>query len=58
MLKLWGLILMAVLWLLVFGIASYFRSRLGGLTGDTYGAINEIAEVLVLILIILIWRLL
>jgi cobalamin synthase len=49
---------MAVLWLLVFGIASYFRSRLGGLTGDTYGAINEIAEVLVLILIILIWRLL
>jgi adenosylcobinamide-GDP ribazoletransferase len=57
LLKLWGLVLMAALWLVSFGIASYFRSRLGGLTGDNYGAINEIAEVLVLILIILIRRL-
>ena len=55
-LQLWGLVLMAILWLFVFGIVSYFRSRLGGLTGDTYGAINEIAEVLVLILIILVGR--
>lgn len=52
----WGLVLIAGLWLIIFGIASYFRSRLGGLTGDTYGAINEIAEVLVLIIIILIGR--
>jgi adenosylcobinamide-GDP ribazoletransferase len=56
-LKLWGLVLMAALWLIAFGIASYFRSRLGGLTGDNYGAINELAEVLVLLLIILIGRL-
>ena len=55
-LKWWGLALMAVLWLIVFGIAGYFRSRLGGLTGDSYGAINEISEVLVLMLIILIGR--
>ena len=55
-LKLWGLVLMAALWLITFGIASYFRSRLGGLTGDNYGAINELAEVLVLLLIIPIWR--
>ena len=55
-LKLWGLVLIAALWLIIFGIASYFRSRLGGLTGDNYGAINELAEVLVLLLIILIWR--
>ena len=55
-LKLWGLALIAALWLIIFGIASYFRSRLGGLTGDNYGAINELAEVLVLLLIILIWR--
>ena len=57
LLKLWGLVLMAALWLIAFGIASYFRSRLGGLTGDNYGAINELAEVLVLLLIILIGRL-
>jgi len=57
LLKLWGLALIATLWLIVFGIASYFRSRLGGLTGDNYGAINELAEVLVLLLVILIWRL-
>lgn len=52
----WGLVLMAVLWLTAFGIASYFRTRLGGLTGDNYGAINELSEVLVLLLIILIER--
>ena len=52
----WGLALMTALWLINFGIASYFRSRLGGLTGDNYGAINEISEVLVLILLILIVR--
>ena len=57
-LKLWGLVLMAALWLIAFGIAGYFRSRLGGLTGDNYGAINELAEVLVLLLLILIRRLL
>ncbi|MFC2006494.1 adenosylcobinamide-GDP ribazoletransferase [Chloroflexota bacterium] len=55
-LKLWGLVLVAAVWLITLGIASYFRSRLGGLTGDNYGAINEFAEVLVLLLIILIWR--
>lgn len=52
----WGLVLMAVLWFIAFGIAGYFRSRLGGLTGDNYGAINEISEVLVLVLLILIVR--
>ena len=56
-LKWWGLMLMAALWLIVFGIASYFRSRLGGLTGDNYGAVNELAEVLVLLFVILIGRL-
>jgi len=57
MLKLRGVMMMAALWLIVFGVASYFRSRLGGLTGDNYGAINEMAEVLVLLLLILIARL-
>ena len=53
LLKWWGLVLVTALGLIAFGIASYFRSRLGGLTGDNYGAINELAEVLVLLLIIL-----
>jgi adenosylcobinamide-GDP ribazoletransferase len=57
LLKWWGLVLMAALWLIAFGIAGSFRSRLDGLTGDNYGAINEISEVLVLLLIILIGRL-
>jgi adenosylcobinamide-GDP ribazoletransferase len=56
LLKWWGPALMAALFLITFGVASHFRSRLGGLTGDNYGAINEIAEVLVLLLIITIWR--
>jgi adenosylcobinamide-GDP ribazoletransferase len=46
-----GIGLMAVVWLIIFGVASYLKRRLGGLTGDTYGAINELAELLVLILI-------
>ena len=56
LLKWWGPVLMVSLWLIMFGIAKCFHSRLGGLTGDTYGAINEIAEVLVLIILLLIWR--
>ena len=56
LLRWWGLVLMAVLWLIAFGIASYFRARLGGLTGDNYGAINELSEVLALLLLILIER--
>ena len=52
-----GLILIAALFIIIFGVAFYFRSRLGGLTGDIYGAINEIGEVTVLLLIILVGRL-
>ena len=46
-----GMVLMAGVWLIIFGAASFLRSRLDGLTGDTYGAINELAEILVLILL-------
>jgi adenosylcobinamide-GDP ribazoletransferase len=53
----WGLVLMAALWLITFGIASYFNSRLGGLTGDNFGALNELSEILVLIIVILLSRL-
>jgi adenosylcobinamide-GDP ribazoletransferase len=41
-----------VAWGLVFGVAAYvcrmWVRQLGGLTGDTYGALNEIGEVVAL----------
>jgi adenosylcobinamide-GDP ribazoletransferase len=55
-LKLWGLVLFVASGLISLAIAACFRSRLGGLTGDNYGAINELAEVAVLLIIIISWR--
>ena len=57
LLKVWSIALMVVLGLIAWGIAYYFSSRLGGLTGDVYGALNEISEVLVLVALLLFWRL-
>ncbi|MGQ9688358.1 MAG: adenosylcobinamide-GDP ribazoletransferase [Desulfobaccales bacterium] len=34
--------------LVVWGLSYYFRRRLGGVTGDVYGAVNEILETLIL----------
>ncbi|MFQ5924421.1 MAG: adenosylcobinamide-GDP ribazoletransferase [Dehalococcoidia bacterium] len=55
LMKLLGLALMAGVWLVAIIMAIFLRRRLGGLTGDTYGAINEVIEVLVLILVPLIY---
>lgn len=46
-----GLVIMFVIWVIIIMAAAYFKRKFTGLTGDTYGAINEIAEVGVLILI-------
>jgi adenosylcobinamide-GDP ribazoletransferase len=51
LMKLWGFALMAAIWLSVLVLASFLKGRLGGLTGDTYGALNEVVEVFVLILV-------
>jgi adenosylcobinamide-GDP ribazoletransferase len=51
LMKLWGFALMAAIWLNVLVLASFLKGRLGGLTGDTYGALNEVVEVFVLILV-------
>jgi cobalamin synthase len=32
----------------VWGLSHFFQQQLGGVTGDVYGAVNEILEVLVL----------
>ncbi len=49
-----GPILMAGLWIITFMIAKGLSVRLGGLTGDTYGAIIELSEVAILIGIVII----
>ena len=46
-----GLGIMFLIWVITVALAAYFKSKFSGLTGDNYGAINEVAEVAVLILI-------
>ena len=46
----WGAALLAAIFFILWAVAKYLSSRFGGLTGDNYGAINEFAEVTVLIL--------
>jgi len=48
-----GLIIMAGIWAMVMLLAAYLKRKFSGLTGDTYGAINEVAEVCVLILVLI-----
>ena len=52
-----GLVIMFGIWLVTVVAATYFKSKFSGLTGDSYGAINEIAEVSVLIFVTLLVRL-
>ena len=46
-----GLAIMVGIWVIVVAMAAYLKRKFSGLTGDTYGAINEVAEVCVLILV-------
>ncbi len=46
-----GTILMIIAWIIATTLGYFLRSRLGGLTGDTYGAINEIGEVVTLMVV-------
>lgn len=52
-----GLAIMLAIWVIVVAMATYLKRKFAGLTGDTYGAINEVAEVGVLILVCLLVRL-
>ncbi len=52
LLQLTGLVLMLGIWITVVAMASYLKGKFSGLTGDTYGAVNEVAEVFVLIIIL------
>jgi len=46
-----GIVIMFGIWVIVTAVAAYLKRKFSGLTGDTYGAINEIAEVCVLIIV-------
>ncbi len=46
-----GLAVVLFSWLVVMVIAEFLKRKLGGLTGDCYGAVNEIAELSVLLII-------
>lgn len=48
-----GLIMMTLVWILTIGMAHYFRGKFQGLTGDSYGTINEVSEFAVLLLVVL-----
>lgn len=54
LMRLWGLAVMAAVWFFVLILAGILGRKLGGLTGDTYGAIGEVIEVCALILVPLI----
>ncbi len=47
-----GLAALAVAAALTCGLARYFRQRLGGVTGDVFGAVNEVIEVVTLMLLL------
>ena len=51
--QLTGFVIMLAIWVIVVAMAAYLKGKFGGLTGDTYGAINEVAEVCVLIVVCL-----
>ena len=46
-----GLMILVLIWVITVGLAAYFKRKFAGLTGDNYGAINEVSEASVLILI-------
>lgn len=48
-----AVVTMVGVWVIIVIVATFFKRMFAGLTGDTYGAINEIAEVSVLLIVIL-----
>jgi adenosylcobinamide-GDP ribazoletransferase len=50
-----GMLVFFGIWIFTTLLALYFKHKFAGLTGDTYGAINEVAEVITLILIVLLY---
>lgn len=51
-----GVLILVAIALWTFIASKYFDRKLGGVTGDILGAINELNEVLILLLILILWR--
>ncbi len=51
-----GLLIIFGVWIITTALSFYLKHKFAGLTGDTYGAINEVAEVTVLVLAILLFN--
>lgn len=49
-----GFILIGGVWMVTALLAIYFKYKFSGLTGDTYGAINEVAEVTLLLITVMV----
>ena len=50
-----GFILIGGIWVITTLLAFYLKSKFAGLTGDTYGAINEVSETMALVMVIGVW---
>ena len=48
----WGLAAMGLTWVIAWGLGRLTLTRIPGLTGDAYGAINEVVEAAVLLLVV------
>ena len=51
-----GFLIIFGIWVITTLFSIYFKYKFAGLTGDTYGAINEVAEVMILVFAILIFN--
>jgi len=50
-----GFLLIFGIWIITTAFSFYLKYKFAGLTGDTYGAINEVAEVMALVFAIATW---
>ncbi len=55
LLRLKGIIILCLLFGIIFLLAKWINKKIGGMTGDTYGAIIEIAEAAILIFVYCLW---
>jgi adenosylcobinamide-GDP ribazoletransferase len=49
--KVAGMVILAAVWVVLSLVATYLKRQLKGLTGDTYGAINELAAISVMLMV-------
>ena len=50
-----GIIIMLIVFVFMLAVSKYISSKTGGMTGDSYGALNEVVEVFVLLVYLLLF---